>query len=72
VGKRFDDDQNLLPLRSFATTDVRVSRRVTRQATLFVAVENVFDREYEVTSTSNGFVRIGSPRWFEGGARYQW
>jgi outer membrane cobalamin receptor len=72
VGRRFEDDQNLLALPSFSTTDVYVSRRVTRQTGLFFSVENVLDREYAVTHASNGFIRIGTPRWFDGGVRYQW
>ncbi len=72
VGSRFDDDLNALPLESFSVTDVRVSRRLTRSANAFVTVENVFDRTYEATRAANGFVRIGGPRFIEGGIQYRW
>lgn len=72
VGKRFDDDVNLLPLESFTVVDMRVSRRLTSNANAFVTVENVFDREYEATRAANGFVRNGGPRFFEGGLQYRW
>ena len=72
VGSRFDDDVNALPLESFFVTDVRVSRRLTSNANAFVTVENVFDREYEVTKVANGFTRVGGPRFIEGGLQYRW
>lgn len=72
VGSRFDDDLNALQLESFVVTDVRVSRRLTSSANAFVTVENVFDRAYEATKAANGFIRIGGPRFIEGGLQYRW
>ena len=72
VGSRFDDDLNAFPLESFVVTDVRVSRRLTSSANAFVTIENVFDRVYEVTRAANGFVRVGGPRFIEGGIQYRW
>lgn len=72
VSSRFDDDLNALRLESFVVTDVRVSRRLTRSANAFVTVENVFDRQYEATRAANGFVRLGGPRFIEGGIQYRW
>lgn len=72
VGSRFDDDVNALPLESFVVTDLRVSRRLTSSANAFVTIENVFDREYEVTKVANGFTRVGGPRFIEGGLQYRW
>ena len=31
-----------------------------------------FDREYPISRASSGFVRVGSPRLFEGGIQYRW
>jgi outer membrane receptor protein involved in Fe transport len=72
VSSRFDDDINVLSLESFTVTDARVSRRLTSNANVFMTVENVFDREYPATRAANGFVRLGGPRFIEGGLRYHW
>ncbi len=71
VGSRWDDDANVLPLESFVVTDARVSRRLTSSASVFVTVENIFDREYPTTRAANGFVRLGGPRFIEGGLQYR-
>lgn len=72
VGKRFDDDVNVLELGAFTVADVRVARRLTSSANAFVTIENIFDREYPATRAANGFVRIGGPRFIEGGLQYRW
>lgn len=72
VGRRFDDDLNSLELESFYVTDARVSRQLTSKARLFASVENIFDREYAISRAASGFVRVGSPRLFEGGMQYRW
>lgn len=72
VGSRFDDDANVLPLEAFSVTDLRATRRLTSNANAFVTVENIFDHEYDVTRAANGLVRIGGPRFIEGGLRYRW
>jgi outer membrane receptor protein involved in Fe transport len=53
-------------------TDVRVARRLTRDASVFLTVENVFDREYAATRAASGFVRLGGPRFVEGGLQLRW
>lgn len=72
VGRRYDDDLNSLLLESFYVTDARVSRQVTAKVRLYVSAENIFDREYPVSRAASGFVRVGSPRLFEGGMQYRW
>ena len=46
-----------------------LSRDLTENVALFLAVENVFDTEYEIRVTSRGLVEIGGPRWVYGGIR---
>lgn len=70
VSEQFEDDENRLTLGDFFVVDVTVSRAVTRQADLFAAVENLFDRVYEVGKTSEGIVTIGTPRLVHGGVRF--
>ncbi len=72
VGRRFDDDLNSLQLESFYVSDARASRQLTLRARVFASVENIFDREYAISRAASGFVRVGSPRLFEGGMQVQW
>ena len=51
VSKQFDDDLNALPLRRFFTLDAEVSRSVSEQLRLFVALQNLTGVRYEVNST---------------------
>ncbi|MDQ6886949.1 MAG: TonB-dependent receptor [Gemmatimonadota bacterium] len=72
VGQRYDDDLNSLALESFYVTDARVSRQLNARARLVASVENLFDREYPVSRSASGFVRVGGPRFFEAGVHYEW
>ncbi len=67
TSRQFDDDQNLLELGAFAVVDVTVSRAVTRWARAFLAIENLFDQEYDVGRTPTR--TIGWPRTVRVGAR---
>jgi iron complex outermembrane receptor protein len=69
VGDRFEDDRNTLPLDALFVVDVLVSRRATRWSEVFVSVENVFDTEFEVRTTTTGLVEVGAPRSVQGGVR---
>ncbi|HZS08429.1 MAG TPA: TonB-dependent receptor [Blastocatellia bacterium] len=66
-GRQFDDDQNRLPLRSFALIDATVSRPLGRYVDVFVAVQNLLDERYAVGRTP--LETIGAPRLFRGGLR---
>lgn len=72
ASRRFEDDLNRLDLESFVVADVHASKAVTRQARLFVGVENVFDAAYPISRANSGLVRMGGPRMIEGGIRYHW
>jgi hypothetical protein len=47
--------------------DLYVSRRLVAQTSVFAAVENALDREYDVGRTPT--LTIGVPRAFRGGIR---
>jgi outer membrane receptor protein involved in Fe transport len=51
VSRQFDDDLNTLPLRRFFTLDAEVSRSVSEQVRLFVALQNLTGVRYEISST---------------------
>ncbi|MGH9481900.1 MAG: TonB-dependent receptor plug domain-containing protein, partial [Terriglobales bacterium] len=68
-GANFDDDQNLLPLPAFWTTDLYLSRAVGRVAP-YVAVENLWNRRYAIELTPEA--DRNSPRALTAGVRVQW
>lgn len=65
LGRQFDDDQNLLPLRPFFTLDALVARRLTSNLEAFAAAENLTNSRYDIgrtpvlTIASPVFVRFG-------------
>ena len=69
AGSQFDDDQNLLPLGSFALVDVTVSKPFWRFAEVFVAVQNLLDEKFIVARTP--FETLGMPRLVRGGLRFR-
>lgn len=72
VGSRFDDDLNAVRIDEFFVLDLRVERGVSRGAAAYLKIENLFDREYEVTRTTSGFARRGLPRFGMAGMRVRW
>jgi outer membrane receptor for monomeric catechols len=69
VSQAYEDDLNTLPLGDYVVVDVLLARQLTRWAEIFLAVENLFDREYAVARTSEGVTSIGAPRLVRGGLR---
>lgn len=67
VGAQYEDDLNTLLLGSYAVVDAYVSRTLKRGAQVFVAMENIFDAEYDVGRTP--LRTIGWPRAIRGGVR---
>ena len=51
TGAQFEDDLNTFVLRRATVLDVYAGRSVSRQVQVFVAVENLFDNEYDVGRT---------------------
>lgn len=66
-GKQFDDDQNRLPLGSFALIDATLARRFARYFEAFIAVQNLLDERYAVGRTP--LETLGMPRMVRGGLR---
>jgi outer membrane receptor protein involved in Fe transport len=68
VGEQFDDDLNRLPLEDYFVVDATVSRRMGEGVEVFVAVENLFDKDYPVRTNPDS---IGTPLLIQGGVRFQ-
>lgn len=66
-GAQYDDDQNTLLLDPYAVVDVSVSRPLARSLQAFVAVENLFDKDYDTGRTP--LRTIGWPRTVRAGVR---
>jgi iron complex outermembrane receptor protein len=69
AGRQFEDDLNTLPLGSYVTVDLYLSRRITRWGELFLGIENLFDTTYTTGRTTEGVISIGAPFLVHGGAR---
>lgn len=68
-GERFEDDLNSRILGSAVTVDLRADWRLTRNAGLWVAVDNLGDAEVEVAETAGGVEGLGPPRTIRVGLR---
>jgi outer membrane receptor protein involved in Fe transport len=60
TGAQFEDDLNLFTLRRATVLDVFGSRTLSGKITVFVAVENLFDNQYDVGRTP--ILTTGLPR----------
>jgi outer membrane receptor protein involved in Fe transport len=69
VGRQFEDDLNTLPLGSYVTVDLFLSRRITKWGEVFLGIENLLDTTYTTGRTSEGVVSIGAPFLVHGGVR---
>jgi outer membrane receptor protein involved in Fe transport len=67
AGRQFDDDQNLLPLGSYALLDATISRSLGKYFEAFFAVQNLLDERVIVGRTP--LETLGMPRMFRGGLR---
>ena len=67
TGRQFEDDQNAFILRRATVFDIYAGRQVVRQMQLFVAVENLFDNDYDVGRTP--ILTTGLPRAIRAGVQ---
>ncbi|MBI2902205.1 MAG: TonB-dependent receptor [Candidatus Methylomirabilis oxyfera] len=73
VGDQFEDDINSLKLGDFFVVDLMLWRPIpipkVTAGEIFLGIENLFDRTYEVGKTTDGIVTIGAPLLVHGGVR---
>ncbi|WP_313432573.1 TonB-dependent receptor domain-containing protein [Brevundimonas sp.] len=60
--RRFDDDLNSRTLAGAVTLDARAEWAFDARTTLWVAADNLFDKDVEVSQTGNGVAAYGPPR----------
>lgn len=65
IGRQFEDDLNTLVLPGYLIIDGLISRALAHNLRLFVAVENLLNRQYSVGRTP--VEQLGSPRLVHGG-----
>lgn len=71
VGDRYEDDLNTLAVDEFFLLDAIFSRQLSNSTEVFVAIENLFDKEYEIRVDNDGFTEIGRPRFVNLGVRFR-
>lgn len=67
--RRFDDDLNSRVLDAAATIDLRADWALTPSATVWLAADNLFDADVEVSETGTGVAGLGPPRVLSLGVR---
>ena len=68
--RRFEDDLNSRVLSAALVADLRADWRLTDSTALWLAADNLFDAEVEVSETGNGVAGFGPPRTLSIGLRY--
>ncbi len=69
VGNRFEDDVNTLDLDDFFVLDATASRELRGGVEVFLSMENLLDREYEVSRSGRNEVRNNTPFIVQTGIR---
>lgn len=71
-GARFEDDLNSRTLDEAVTLDARAEWTVRDGVVAFVAADNLFDAEVEVSETGDGVEGYGPPRVVRAGLSLRW
>jgi outer membrane receptor protein involved in Fe transport len=71
-GDRFDDDLNSRTLDEAVTLDARAEWTVRDGVVGFLAADNLFDAEVEVSETGDGVEGYGPPRMLRAGLSLRW
>ncbi|MDP1912991.1 TonB-dependent receptor [Brevundimonas sp.] len=67
--RRFEDDLNNRVLEAATTADVRAEWALSSSALIWIAADNLFDADVEVSETATGVAGFGPPRTFSLGVR---
>ena len=69
VGTRYEDDINTVAIAPFASLDLQLSRAVSKNLVGFLNVQNLTDRENELTHSEDGIYSLSNPRLINAGLR---
>ena len=69
VGAVFEDDLNARSLDSYVSVNAQIGWRWTEEVSTFLAVQNLFDEEIQVSRSGSGLIGIGAPRLVHFGLR---
>ena len=69
---RFEDDLNSRVLGAATTLDARAEFEVRTGVVAYVAADNLFDAEVEVSETGDGVAGYGPPRTVRAGLSLSW
>ena len=70
--RRFDDDLNSRILAPALTADLRADLQLADGVVLYVAADNLFDRDVAVSATADGVKGFGPPRTLRAGVSMRW
>ena len=70
--RRFDDDLNSRTLGAATTVDARLDWQLKDGIGLYVAADNLFDAQVEVSETADGVAGFGPPQTVRFGASINW
>lgn len=70
--RRFDDDLNSRALEAATTVDARLDWQLQHGVGVYVAADNLFDTEVEVSETADGVAGFGPPQTVRVGASINW
>ena len=69
---RFDDDLNSRVLDAAVTFDARADYRLRDGVTLYLAADNLFDADVQVSRTADDIAGFGPPQTIRGGVTLNW
>lgn len=69
IDRVFDDDLNKRPLDAYVSVNAQLGWQFTDEVSAFLAIENLFDEEIEVSRSGSGLIGIGAPRLIHLGLR---
>ncbi len=70
--RRFEDDLNSRVLGAATTVDARAEYELRRGVTAYVAADNLYDADVEVSETGDGVAGFAPPRTVRAGLSLSW
>jgi outer membrane receptor protein involved in Fe transport len=68
---RYEDPENLDRIPGYFVLDLSLGHRLNERWELFGGVENLLDRDYDVSVETDGSRKVGAPRMYHAGFRFR-